>query len=141
MRVVVRKERPHPGVQLRFSDIDGHRFTRLRHQRHGRPPRWPGTTPGAGQGAGTRPAAPRDTGLRNLPLHGYDQNQIWCQTAALACALLARTTMLALTGKARRREPRRLRLRKFSCAGRIVRGSRRLSLRLAQCWPWTRPCR
>jgi Transposase DDE domain group 1 len=27
MRVIVRKERPHPGAQLRFTDIDGHRFT------------------------------------------------------------------------------------------------------------------
>jgi hypothetical protein len=27
MRVIVRKERRHPGAQLRFTDIDGHRFT------------------------------------------------------------------------------------------------------------------
>jgi Transposase DDE domain group 1 len=27
MRVIVRRERPHPGAQLRFTDIDGHRFT------------------------------------------------------------------------------------------------------------------
>jgi len=27
MRVIARKERPHPGAQLRFTDIDGHRFT------------------------------------------------------------------------------------------------------------------
>jgi hypothetical protein len=27
MRVIVRKERPHPGAQLRFTDIDGHCFT------------------------------------------------------------------------------------------------------------------
>ncbi|MGI8451052.1 MAG: hypothetical protein ACR2MP_28500 [Streptosporangiaceae bacterium] len=27
MRVIVRKERPHPGAQLRFTGIDGHRFT------------------------------------------------------------------------------------------------------------------
>jgi hypothetical protein len=29
MRVIVRKERPHPGAQLRFTGIDGHRFTCL----------------------------------------------------------------------------------------------------------------
>jgi hypothetical protein len=44
--------------------------------------------------------------------------------------------MLALAGAARRREPRRLRLRLFSTAGRLVRGGRRLRLRLAQRWPW-----
>ena len=27
MRVIVRKERPHPGAQLRFTDLGGHRFT------------------------------------------------------------------------------------------------------------------
>ena len=27
MRFIVRKERPHPGAQLRFTDVDGHRFT------------------------------------------------------------------------------------------------------------------
>jgi len=44
--------------------------------------------------------------------------------------------MLALTGKARRWEPRRLRLRLLAIAGRLVRGSRRLRLRLARNWPW-----
>jgi hypothetical protein len=29
MRVIVRKERPHRGAQLRFTGIDGHRFTVL----------------------------------------------------------------------------------------------------------------
>ncbi len=27
MRVIVRKERPHPGAQLRLTDADGHRLT------------------------------------------------------------------------------------------------------------------
>ena len=44
--------------------------------------------------------------------------------------------MLALTGTARRWEPKRLRLRLFSTAGRLARGGRRLRLRLAQRWPW-----
>jgi len=55
---------------------------------------------------------------------------------ALACELLAWTQMLALTGAGRRWEPRRLRLRIFSAAGRIVAGGRRLRLRLAARWPW-----
>ena len=53
-----------------------------------------------------------------------------------ACELLAWTQMLALTGTARRWEPRRLRLRLFSVAGRLARSARRLRLRLAQRWPW-----
>jgi hypothetical protein len=136
MRVIARKERPHPGAQLRFTDIDGHRFTcfatdarrgqlpdlELRHRRRAR--------------CEDRIRAAKDTGLRNLPLHGYAQNQIWCEIVALACELLAWTQMLALTGTARRWEPKRLRLRLFAVAGRIVRGGRRLRLRLAGRWPW-----
>ena len=29
MRVIVRRERPHPGAQLRFDDVDGYRLTAL----------------------------------------------------------------------------------------------------------------
>jgi hypothetical protein len=136
MRVIVRKERPHPGAQLRFTDIDGHRFTafatgtrkgqladlELRHRRRAR--------------CEDRIRNAKDTGLRNLPLKGFAQNQVWCEIVALACELLAWTQMLALAGDARRWEPRRLRLRLFSVAGRLVRGGRRLRLRLAARWPW-----
>ena len=118
MRVIVRKERPHPGAQLRFTDIDGHRFTafatdakkgqladlELRHRRRAR--------------CEDRIRCAKDTGLRNLPLKGFAQNQLWCEITALACELLAWTQMLALTGTARRWEPKRLRLRLFSVAGR-----------------------
>ncbi len=137
IRVIVRKERPHPGAQLRFTDIDGHRFTafatstrtgqladlELRHRRRAR--------------CEDRIRNAKDTGLRNLPLHGYQQNQIWCEIVALACELLAWMAMLALPGAARRWEPKRLRLRLLSVAGRLVRGSRKLRLRLAARWPWS----
>ncbi len=70
-------------------------------------------------------------------LKGFTQNQIWCEIVALACGLLAWMQMIALTGPSRRWEPKRLRLRIFAVAGRIVRGGRRLRLRLAERWPWT----
>jgi hypothetical protein len=136
MRVIVRKERPHPGAQLRFTDIDGHRFTafatdakkgqlavlELRHRRRAR--------------CEDRIRNAKDTGLRNLPLKGFAQNQVWCEIVALACELLAWTQMIAMAGEARRWEPKRLRLRVFSVAGRLARGGRRLRLRLAERWPW-----
>ena len=136
MRVIVRKERPHPGAQLRFTDIDGHRFTcfatdarrgqlpdlELRHRRRAR--------------CEDRIRTAKDTGLRNLPLHGYGQNQIWCEIVALASELLAWMALPALTGTARRWEPKRLRLRLFSAAGRLARNGRRLRLRLTARWPW-----
>jgi len=136
MRVIVRKERPHPGAQLRFTDVDGHRFTafatdarkgqladlELRHRRRAR--------------CEDRIRCAKDTGLRNLPLKGFAANQVWCEVVALACELLAWTQLLALAGEARRWEPKRLRLRLFSVAGRLARSGRRLRLRLAGRWPW-----
>jgi hypothetical protein len=136
MRVIVRKERPHPGAQLRFTDIDGHRFTcfatgarrgqladlELRHRRRAR--------------CEDRIRCAKDTGLRNLPLKGFAQNQIWCEIVALARELIAWTQMLALTGDVRRWEPKRLRLRIFSAASRLASGGRRLRLRLAERWTW-----
>lgn len=139
MRVIVRKERPHPGAQLRFTDLDGHRFTcfvtgtptgqladlELRHRHRAR--------------AEDRIRTAKDTGLRNLPLHDFTQNQIWLEIVALACELLAWIQMLALHGTdARRYEPKRLRLRLLAVAGRLVHGGRRLHLRIATRWPWAR---
>jgi len=87
MRVFVRRERPHPGAQLRFDDVDGYRLTafatnaarghladlELRHRRRAR--------------CEDRIRIAKDTGLRNLPLHGFDQNRIWCALVMLATDL------------------------------------------------------
>jgi hypothetical protein len=87
-------------------------------------------------GARTRIPNAKDNVLRKLPLHGCGQNQIWCQIVVLARELTAWTYLFALTGLARRWEPKRLRLRLFSAAGAIVCGSRRLRLKLAAHGPW-----
>jgi hypothetical protein len=137
MRLIVRKERPHPGAQLRFTDADGMRLTcfatgstgtpiaqlELRHRQRAR--------------AEDRIRAARDTGLRNLPLHDTAQNQVWLEIVQLALDLLAWMPMLALDGPARRWEPKRLRLRLFSAAAQLVTTGRRRWLRLARHWPWT----
>ncbi|WP_327188526.1 IS1380 family transposase [Streptomyces xinghaiensis] len=137
MRLIVRKERPHPGAQLRLTDADGMRLTcfatntadrpiaelELRHRLRAR--------------AEDRIRAARATGLRNLPLHRTAQNRIWLEIVQIALDLLAWMPMLALTGKARLWEPRRLRLRLFATAGHLVTTGRRRSLRLARHWPFT----
>lgn len=137
MRLIVRKERPHPGAQLRITDADGMRITcfatntpdspiaelELRHRLRAR--------------AEDRIRAARATGLRNLPLHRTAQNRIWLEITQIALDLLAWMPMLALTGTARLWEPRRLRLRLFTTAGQLVTTGRRQILRLARHWPWT----
>lgn len=137
MRLIIRKERPHPGAQLRLTDADGLRLTcfatnttgtpiaelELRHRQRAR--------------AEDRIRAARATGLRNLPLHDTAQNRIWLEIVQLALDLLAWVPMLALTGQARRWEPRRLRLRLFSAAAQLINTGRRRHLRFARHWPWT----
>ncbi len=54
----------------------------------------------------------------------------------IALDLLASMPMLALTGKARCWEPRRLRLRLFTTAGQLATTGRRRILRLTRHWPW-----
>ena len=137
MRVIVGKERPHPGAQLRFTDTDGLRLTafitntrgrqladlELRHRRRAR--------------CEDRIRICKDTGLTNLPLHGFAPNQLWLAVVALAVELTAWLQMLAFTDHpARRWEPKRLRLRLFSIAGRLVRHARARRLRLSAHAPW-----
>lgn len=106
IRSIVRKERPHPGDQLRITDADGMRITRfatnpldqpiaqleLRHRLRAR--------------AQDRIRAARATGLRNLPLHDTAQNQLWPETVQIALDLLACMPMLTLTGQTRLWGPR-----------------------------------
>jgi hypothetical protein len=138
MRVIARRERPHPGAQLRLTDDEGRRITcfttntrgsrladlELRHRQRAR--------------AEDRIRNLKDTGLRNLPLHGFAQNQIWLEVIALAADLLVWTQTLAFDERepARRWEPKRLRLRLLTVAGRIIRTGRRRRLRLPRGWPW-----
>jgi hypothetical protein len=141
MRVIVRKERPHPGAQLRITDIDGHRITafatntaaggpgtqlpelELRHRRRAR--------------AEDRIRAAKDSGLTNLPLHDFAQNQIYCAIVALAGEITTWMQLLALPDHpARRWEPKRLRLRLFSLAGHLVTTARRRILHLSAHTQW-----
>ncbi len=137
MRVIIRKERPHPGAQLTITDVDGHRITafatntsrgqladlELRHRRRAR--------------CEDRIRIAKDTGLTNLPLHGFAQNRIWCAIVALACELTAWMQLLALHDQpARRWEPKRLRYRLFTIPALLARGGRQQRLRYAHHHPW-----
>jgi len=139
MRVIARKERPHPGAQPRLTDIDGMRVTafatntvrgqlpelELRHRRRAR--------------AEDRIRVCKDTGLTNLPLHDFDQNRIWCAIVMLAAELTAWMQMLTLHDHdARRWEPKRLRLRLFTVPATLARTGRRVLLHLAEKAPWAR---
>ncbi|MCX0275804.1 IS1380 family transposase [Nocardia zapadnayensis] len=133
MRVIVRKERPHPGAQLRITDHEGMRITafatntprgqlpvlELRHRRRAR--------------CEDRIRNAKDMGLMKFPLQGFAQNQVWCQIIQLASELVAWMQTIALTGHdARKWEPKRLRARLFEIPATLVRRSRHNLLHLAQ---------
>lgn len=140
MRVIARRERPHPGAQLRLTDHNGWRITCFATNTKG-----PGWTLAALEVRHRQRArcedrirGLKDTGLRNLPFAGYAQNRIWMEVVALAADLLAWTQTLAFdeTEPARRWEPKRLRFRILAVAGRIIHTGRRRRLRLPRDWPW-----
>lgn len=136
MRVIARKERPHPGAALRLTDVDGMRVTafatntrsgqlpdlELRHRRRAR--------------AEDQIRICKDTGLANLPLHGFDQNRIWCALVMLAAEITAWMQMLALQGDASRWEPKTVRYRLFTIPATLARTGRQALLHLADKSPW-----
>ena len=137
MRVIVRRERPHPGAQLRFDDVDGFRLTAFvtntrigQHQhleaRHRTRAR-----------VEDRIRASKDLGLAKMPFHRFAQNQIWCEIVTLACELIAWMQTLALHGgHARRWEPKTLRHRLFTIPAVIARKARQTWLHLGRHSPF-----
>ena len=127
---------PAPG---RAAAVHRHRRAPVHlpgHRREARPARRPGTAaPAAGQVRGPDPvrqghraAEPAPQGLRAEPALVRDRRP-GLRAAGLDADARPRR-------RARRWEPKRLRLRVFTVAGRLVRGGRRLRLRLAERWPW-----
>ncbi len=135
-RMIVRREQPHPGAQLTFTDIDGHRFqafiTDLNdpdiaylealHRGRGR--------------AEKRICDAKDTGLANLPSANFAINQAWLQLVLVAQDLLAWTRLLCLDNDLALAEPKRIRYTLLHAAGLIARSGRRIRLRIAKSWPW-----
>lgn len=137
MRLIVRKERPHPGAQLRITDADGIRITCFATNTTGRPIAELELRHRQRARAEDRVRAARATGLRNPPLRDTAQNRVWLEIVQIALDLPAWMPMLALNDQARLWEPHRLRLRLFSPARQLVTTGRRRILRLAHHWPWT----
>jgi hypothetical protein len=139
MRVVVRRELPHPGATLDAFEIrDGYRyqafttntrrgqlaFLEARHRAHAR--------------VEDRIRTGKDTGLGHLPSRHQNINELWVELALIAADLLALSQSMLLTDEPdlHRAEPKTLRYRLLHTAARITRGQRKVFLRLAEHWPW-----
>lgn len=136
-RMIARREPCHPGAQLTFTDIDGHRYqvmvtdladTDIAYLE--------ALYRGRGR-VEQRICDAKDTGLANLPSASFAINQAWLTMVLIAQDLLRWTQLLTLDGELAQAEPKRLRYTLLHTAGVIVTTGRRRILRLADDWPWT----
>ncbi len=136
-RMIVRRERPHPGAQFQIFDEHGYRHTcfltdqdgtdiavlELRHRGRAR--------------VEDSIRAGKDTGMRNLPHHAFEHNQTWLELSLIAQDLLCWTKLICLDGELAVAEPKRLRQRLLHIAAKLVRHGRRTHLKLDRDWPWS----
>jgi Transposase DDE domain group 1 len=136
-RVIVRRERPHPGAQLSFTDHDGYRFQAIltdqtdpdiailerRHRQRAR--------------VEDRVRDDKDTGLAKLPFRAFALNEVWIEIVLLAHDLIVWTQALCLDGELAKAEPKRLRYRLLHIAARLAFSGRGAKLHLPAAWPWT----
>jgi len=134
-RLIVRRERAHPGAQFTIFNDHGYRYTcfltdqadeniaalELRHRRRAR--------------VEDRIRQDKDTGVRNLPHHAFEHNQTWLELSLIAQDLLTWMKLTCLTGELQNAEPKQLRHRLLHTAGRVVRHGRRTRLKLDRDWP------
>jgi len=135
-RLIVRRERPHPGAQLSFTDRDGYRFQAIltdqddqdiavlecRHRQHAH--------------VEDRIRDDKDTGLAKFPFKEFALNEVWLEIVMLAHDLIVWTQALLLDGELAKAEPKRLRYRLLHVAGRLAFSGRRGKLHLQETWPW-----
>lgn len=136
-RMIARREKPHPGAQLTFCDLDGHRFqVFVTDLPDGDVAYLEAVYRGRGR-AERQICDSKATGLANLPSHSFAINQAWLQLVLCAHDLLAWCRLLTLEGELATAEPKRLRYCLFHTAARITTSGRQRICRLAATWPWT----
>jgi hypothetical protein len=136
-RVIVRRERPHPGAQLSLlEERDGWRYTAFVTNTQVGALQWLEARHRAHARVEDRIRCAKDTGLRRLPSREFAINQAWCIATAIAADLIAWLQIHALDGDLATAEPKRLRYRLLHTAARLTHGQRRRWLRIPASWPW-----
>jgi hypothetical protein len=137
MRVLVRRERPHPGAQISLMEaVDGWRyqcvatdtptgqlaFLEARHRAHAH--------------VEDRVKAVKQTGMGRFPSREFAINQVWLQLAITAADLIAWTQTTLLDAGLTHAEPKKLRYQLLHTAARIVHGQRHTKIKIDASWPW-----
>lgn len=141
-RLILRKERPHPGAQLTFTDVDGLRVTAILTNTG------PGIVPGQAAGLELRHRQharvedrireAKATGLRNFPCRAWNQNNAWLEVVLTAVDLVCWTKLICFADVVdlARCEIAAFRYRVLHVAARLTRAARRLHLRIDKTWRW-----
>ena len=144
-RLILRKERPHPGAQLTFADVEGHRVTAILTNT---PATGPGSVPGQAAGLELRHRQharvegrireAKATGLRNLPCRAFNENAAWLEVVLTAVDLVAWAKKICFADlpDLARCEIAAFRYRVLHVAARITRGARQIRLRIDKTWRW-----
>jgi hypothetical protein len=146
-RVIVRRERPHPGAQLSlFDTIQGFRHTafifappegrprerrsmarlELRHRQHAR--------------VEDRIRQGKAAGLKNLPCAEAEENDVWLECVLAAADLVCWSKLICFADdeELARCEIAAFRYRILHMAARITRSGRVQRLRLDRSWSWAK---
>jgi Transposase DDE domain group 1 len=141
-RLILRKEHPHPGAQLTFTDVDGMRVTALLTNTP------PGVVPGQGAGLELRHRQharvedrireAKATGLRNFPCRAWNDNNAWLEVVMTAADLVCWTKLICFADvpDLARCEIAAFRYRVLHVAARLTHAARRLHLRIDKTWRW-----
>jgi hypothetical protein len=144
-RVIVRRERPHPGAALTLFEVgDGWRYTafitstgkgkvpgavaglELRHRRHAR--------------VEDRIRQSKAAGLNNFPCRGFAENKAWTKVALAAADLVCWAKLICFVDEpaVAHCEIEAFRYAILHTAARITRSSRSVYLRLDRGWAWAK---
>ncbi|MFD8193891.1 IS1380 family transposase [Streptomyces wuyuanensis] len=139
-RIIVRRERPHPGAQLSLFDQDEGlpyqvfltdtpysrggfaQFLEVRHRGHAT--------------VEDHIRCGKTTGFGRFPSRDFNINAVWLELSLAAIDLLAWTRVLLLDGDLATAEPKKLCYRLLHVVARLTRGGRRMRLRISATWPW-----
>lgn len=136
-RLICRRERPHPGAQLTFTDLDGHRFQCFITDQDGHDIAALEAIHRQHAEVEDRVKTLKTTGAGHLPFHAFTANAAWFELALTAHDIMVWTQQLGLSGEHKISEPKRLRYRILHVAGQITHHARRVTLHLPADWPWT----
>jgi Transposase DDE domain group 1 len=134
--LIVRRERPHPGAQLSFTDVDGHRFQCFITDQDGEDLAALEQVHRQHAEVEDRVKTFKATGGSHLPFHAFAANAAWLELALTAHDVTVWTQQLTLDGEHKGCEPKRLRYRILHVSGHLTRHARQSTLHLPADWPW-----